>query len=728
MQTTNQTAPVELSLPLDHPTIISESSPTNSESSPPETSNQDRLVRQRLGTYAGLYYALKAKHPPAAAHCLRVALGCSKWSAFCQLPEPLRDLIEIAGLLHDIGKIGAPDHVLQKPEALTNDEQQSMESTVTAGIEILEGAGASSILIEIIQQFRYSFDSGKATNPLARMLKIADAFDSMITMQVFRPAISRERAIEELYANSGTQFDPELVKNFVELVSRPRPELEQHAAQRWLGQFTSLQPYFAASSPIQFGGENDSVVSSLFHNRLLDTLTEATIYLDNRGKILLWNRAAEQLSGHPAESVLYHQWSPALLSLQTHKGIALDQNSCPLNRAMLTNTKYEATLLVCRSEREKIEVRLTAIPLFANTNHFIGFILLIQDASSQSALKQELQSLSEMATRDPLTKVANRAELDRRLSEFVEEHSATKVPGAVIMCDIDFFKRINDQLSHQAGDQALITFANILKDMTRERDLVARFGGEEFVILCPSCDINSAHSKAERIRRFIESTPVPALNGRSLTCSFGVTELQEGDDMETFLARADRALLKAKENGRNRVIQLGAGHSQSEKKADSDPSNWGLGTETLRSTWLSWLTGQRHPIMSGEYLSSVPISIAVQKLEGFINDHRAEILSANHDQLSVRIKGGDNARRRGEHPTSLIMDVVVQEVQFCTLSRAKVYQNRTKFQVKLFTDKTRDRRKSSFEGQAKLLLQSFQAYIGGQQIDEELRLSIIEPR
>jgi diguanylate cyclase (GGDEF)-like protein/PAS domain S-box-containing protein len=690
---------------------------------------QDRLVRQRLGPYAGLYYALKAKHPPAAAHCLRVAIGCSKWSAFCELPEALRDLLEIAGLLHDIGKIGAPDCVLQKPESLSAEEQQSMDLTINVGIEILGGIGTSPALIETIQQSRYAFDSGLATNPLARMVKIVDAFDSMTTVQVFRPAISRERAIDELYSYSGTQFDPELVKSFTELVSQPRPELERQVAQRWLGHLSDTSSsHFEGLSPAKGSMATDSLINNLFHYRLLDTLPDAAFYLDKQGKILLWNRAAEQLSGRSADSVLHCLWSPKLLGLHSEQGIPIDQSNCPLQRALLTNTKHEENLLVVRKQGKKTAVSLTAIPLFTRTGSFVGFVVLIRDASLQSALEQKVRSLHAIATQDPLTKVANRAELDRCLREFVLEHSATGTPGSAIMCDIDYFKRINDQLSHQAGDQALITFANLLRDLTRKEDLVARYGGEEFVILCSACDINAAHAQAEKIRRTVESTPVPALHGQALTSSFGVTELQQGDDAETFLARADRALMRAKESGRNRVIQVGAGHFLNELRLGPDSSALHRRQDAQRGNWLSWFTGQRQPVLGGEYLSSVPMAIAVQKLEGFIRDHKAEVLSTTANQLSLRIKGIDTARRRGEHPVAMIMDVHIQEVQFCTQGRTKVYQNRTKMMVYLYPVKTRDRRRASLEGQAQQLLLSFQAYIVGQEINDELRLSIIEPR
>jgi len=689
----------------------------------------NRMVRARLGPYAGLYHALRAKHPPAAAHCLRVAIGCSKWAGYCNLPDSLRDVLETAGLLHDIGKIGVPDLVLQKPDSLSVEEQTAMDVRLDIGLEILSSVGTSALLIETIQQARSSLDSGEPQNPLARMLKIVDAYDSMTSVQVFRSVLSKEAAVAELFQHAGTQFDPELVKNFVEMIGSPRPELEEQVAQRWLVQLTnSPQQHFHGLTRLSDSCSVSHHSLDFFHSRLLESLADAAIFLDKQGRILHWNKAAEQLSGREAESVLHHQWSPKLMGLHCKQGHPLDQTTCPLQKSLTTNTKYEADFFLIHSSGAKRSVVVSAIPLFASGGLFEGFILLVRDESLQSDLEQKVRSLHTIATQDSLTQLANRAELNRRLEEFVLEHSATGVPGSVIMCDIDFFKRINDNYSHQAGDEALITFANILRDSSRNQDLVARYGGEEFVILCDACDLISATAQAEKMRKTVEQTPVPSLKGYTMTSSFGVTQLQLGDDSETFLARADRALMTAKETGRNRVVQLGVGRDDTASQSKLDAANQQPQLESQRSSWLSWFTRQNQPIRKTEYLSAVPIEIAVEKLQGFIQDHKAEVLSTTPSHLSIQVKSGDSARRRGEHSVPMIMNMDIQQVKYCTSGRKKVYQNRTRISVSVHPVRPRDRRQSALDGQAQLLLLSFQAYIVGQEIDDSVRQLIIETR
>ncbi len=158
-----------------------------------------------------------------------------------------------------------------------------------------------------------------------------------------------------------------------------------------------------------------------------------------------------------------------------------------------------------------------------------------------------------------MTQVANRAEFDRVHEMFVAAHQQQQVPCSLMMCDLDHFKRVNDTYGHQAGDDAIKSLAALLKSSCRPGDLVARYGGEEFVILCADCDNAAAARRAEQIRKSLSQLAQPKMNGRTVTASFGVTEIQPGDTPETMLRRADRALLMAKANGRNTVVQLGTG-------------------------------------------------------------------------------------------------------------------------------------------------------------------------
>ena len=120
-----------------------------------------------------------------------------------------------------------------------------------------------------------------------------------------------------------------------------------------------------------------------------------------------------------------------------------------------------------------------------------------------------------------------------------------------MIIDVDYFKKVNDTYGHQVGDTTLIEVANILKTNIRESDTVGRWGGEEFVIICPHTNLEGIKIVANIIRGKIEKHQFPVVGNK--TASFGITIYQDNDNLETIISRADEALYNAKNNGRNRV-------------------------------------------------------------------------------------------------------------------------------------------------------------------------------
>lgn len=684
----------------------------------------DRLVKARLGVYTGLYYAIRAKHAPTAAHALRVAIGCSKWATWKEMNSAERDVLEVAALLHDIGKIGVPDRVLQKPERLDSQELLMIDMQAGVGQELLQGAGAGPELLEIVGNCRKSFDQESEVSESARMLAIVDAFDAMTTEQVFRRAISRERAIEELCVNAGTQFDPKLVREFAELISLPRNELESAIGNRWLSELylDSTAGFTAGGTPPSCGAVR-TMLDTMFHYRLLETVKVGTIYLDSTGQVLQWNRAAEEITGRSAASVMNRQWTSELMGLAAEGGEPLEES--PLEKIQQTNTQLNQRLEITSLDGKVMPVQFTATPVFSKQSSTAGVILTIRDASQVANLEKRVETLTETATQDPLTKVANRAALNSYLPQFFEEHISQERYGSVIICDIDYFKRINDTHGHQAGDEALVTFAAVLSENARADDMVARYGGEEFVVLCTDCDNPSATTRAEQMRRAVESTPVPSLGGRPMTASFGVTEIQPGDDAETVVARADRALLEAKESGRNKVVQLGSGQEATRRQTDTQSDQ-----ETDQSKgWFPWTSPKSKLLARAEYLAAVPKEVAIQKLQGFIHDHKAELVKVKDSDLVIRVNSNSGqGRRQDERSVAMVLEVNIQTVDVLSEGRTQTYQSRTRFTVVVKPVRSRDRRLSTLSGQARQLLASFQAYLVAQEVDEELGKKIIEPR
>ena len=122
------------------------------------------------------------------------------------------------------------------------------------------------------------------------------------------------------------------------------------------------------------------------------------------------------------------------------------------------------------------------------------------------------------------------------------------------MYDIDHFKKINDNYGHDIGDEILIELTDLVRKSIRNIDILARWGGEEFMIITPNTDINSTKLLAERLRKEISEKDFYKVD--KLTCSFGVTSFKEKDDIDSIIKRVDKALYKAKNGGRNMVVKI----------------------------------------------------------------------------------------------------------------------------------------------------------------------------
>jgi two-component system, cell cycle response regulator len=177
-------------------------------------------------------------------------------------------------------------------------------------------------------------------------------------------------------------------------------------------------------------------------------------------------------------------------------------------------------------------------------------------------LRQSVQASLELAVTDGLTGLHNRRYLDNHLGALFDNAVVRGRQLAVLLLDMDRFKAINDTYGHDAGDEVLREFAMRVRAQTRGIDIVARFGGEEIVVLMPDTPLEGARAVAERIREQVEKVPFPVHGGTksiSVTVSIGVSARQPGDESALeLLKRADLALYRAKQEGRNRVVAAAA--------------------------------------------------------------------------------------------------------------------------------------------------------------------------
>jgi diguanylate cyclase (GGDEF)-like protein len=171
-------------------------------------------------------------------------------------------------------------------------------------------------------------------------------------------------------------------------------------------------------------------------------------------------------------------------------------------------------------------------------------------------LARRFGELSRQASSDALTGLANRRTFDERLEEEIERAARLGTHLALVLVDVDDFKRVNDVHGHQAGDDVLRAISHALRAVTRELDLTARLGGEEFALLLPGTTLDNARTVAEHVRLAISQCSVSTASGEELhvTASFGASEFPTCGTIDTLIATADRALYEAKRDGKDRVV------------------------------------------------------------------------------------------------------------------------------------------------------------------------------
>ena len=176
-------------------------------------------------------------------------------------------------------------------------------------------------------------------------------------------------------------------------------------------------------------------------------------------------------------------------------------------------------------------------------------------------LEERARKLDFQASTDPLTGIFNRLKFNQELAAEMARAARYKIPLALVMYDIDHFKAVNYTHGHHAGDRVLTSLCQIVAGHLRQTDVLARWGGEEFMILSPNCDAQQAFELAEKLRWLIEEFVFDEVG--TVTCSFGVAQFQDGDTAEALTSRADTAMYAAKQGGRNRVVRYEPALAQS---------------------------------------------------------------------------------------------------------------------------------------------------------------------
>lgn len=276
---------------------------------------------------------------------------------------------------------------------------------------------------------------------------------------------------------------------------------------------------------------------------LLSLVNAGVVVLDRRGRVVMLNKTACDILGYSEKELIGKVFHDVV---HYHTG---SMENCPIYMAVSKGNPYWGEDSFIRKDGKAVEVEVD-VKLIQVDSVLEGAVVSFYDISER---KKKEKSLYEMAVHDKLTGLYNRWYVKDFFKKELALMQRKKASLSLLILDVDDFKKINDAYGHNIGDEVLKALARIVKKQVRAYDLVARWGGEEFVVLLPNTDVIEAMKIAERVRVSVESfrhEDIP-----NFTVSIGVASYVEGDTLESLVERADNALYTAKREGKNRVVE-----------------------------------------------------------------------------------------------------------------------------------------------------------------------------
>jgi diguanylate cyclase (GGDEF)-like protein/PAS domain S-box-containing protein len=287
---------------------------------------------------------------------------------------------------------------------------------------------------------------------------------------------------------------------------------------------------------------------------VLDSLKDGVYFADLDRKITYWNKGAEDLTGYRAEEIVGKHCADNILVHVDMEGNNLCESGCPMSKSIQEGDDVDAEVYLRHKDGYRLFVSIKTVPIRDPAGKIIGAAEVFRDQTHQEVLMGRMKQLEDMALIDPLTNLANRRHTEAWLQTKVKEFNRYGRRFGVLFIDVDKFKQINDNNSHEVGDKVLKFVSLTLLNSLRPFDFIGRWGGDEFVAIAVNIDEKQLLRIAERARRLVEISSFD-INSRlvNATVSIGATLAHHGDSMESLLNRTDKLMYESKSQGGNRV-------------------------------------------------------------------------------------------------------------------------------------------------------------------------------
>ena len=555
-----------------------------------------------LATIEALALAIDAKDQTAQSHIRRVQVYAAGLARALGMSENDIQGVKTAALLHDIGKLAVPEHILSKPGPLTQEEFQKIRIHPQVGAEIISGVPFPYPVAPLILSHHERWD-GKGYPaglrgdeiPLgARILSVVDYFDALMSERPYHKAMSFDAAIGLLQQESGKALDPLVARTFIEMYPDLAAEADASQPSRKLTRVPSDAP--AAKPAVGLVNESASRTNvfqdiALAHREIYalyeiaqamgsslgvsDTMALISSKLSNIVPfsccaLFLYSEESESLSCRFAtgiESEIIQQ-----LTIRSGQGLT---GWVARNRRPLVNARPSADLEAAGRPSDQTALHSALVcPLLFN-ERFIGTISVyhtepaiytddhrrLLDRISEQAAAVIYNSIvfeqtQEDSLTDPLTGLPNTRFMFMHLTRELARAERLKAEVSLLVMDLDNFKEINDTYGHHTGDRALREVAGILRTAIRPYDVCVRYAGDEFIVVLSSCGGEEAERKRLELQRAVDgSSLLEARPGErlALAVSIGVAVFpHDGDSYETLLATADSRMYRDKTRRKRR--------------------------------------------------------------------------------------------------------------------------------------------------------------------------------
>lgn len=568
-----------------------------------ERRHVEEMADLHLATIEALALAIDAKDQTAQSHIRRVQVYATSIARGLGMSDTEIQGVKTAALLHDIGKLAVPEHILSKPGPLTQEEFQKIRVHPQVGAEIISAVPFPYPVAPLILSHHERWDGkgypqglkGEEIPLGARILSVVDYYDALTSDRPYHKAMTHEAALALLQQEAGRALDPAVVQMFVKMAA----EMEAVAGtiETATPRRLTLEPTNERGRPaVGFQPEGPTKSSTVFEDIALahreiyalyeiaqtmgtslgvaDTMALISSKLSNlvpfsACALFLFDEEVDTLRCRFATGVEADQIGT--MTVRAGQGLAgwVARNRRPLVNAR-PSAEFEAAGL---AKSTALQSALVAPLVFSD--RFIGTLavystqadfytddhrrLLDRVSEQASAVIHNsivFEQTQEDSLTDPLTGLPNTRFMFMHLTRELARAERLKAEVALLVMDLDNFKEINDSHGHHVGDRALREVATVLRSGIRPYDICVRYAGDEFIVVLSGCGADEAERKRLELQRTVDEVLFEARPGRRLPLAISVGAAiypQDGDSYEALLATADSRMYRDKTRRKQRV-------------------------------------------------------------------------------------------------------------------------------------------------------------------------------